>query len=307
MSVTLDKLASKAGRNLFLPIGFRFLLKLEQVEWDEFCEDPALATFTLRASQRLFKADGVVNWFDDWLEAEGAGVEVERGALGVVASAPATPDEIPGREAFARAAAVERSVEIAQRLCKETGEDATVLGYLTGARTLLTRLFGAAAARRLVKGLATAKLKGADKEAVEAAMALSLVLAKAYCEAGCGALVLAEDEPPGDLGYLSALAPLLNLVEYYGVPVLLLCRHPLNEAARAAARAARIQFISSPEYSNGVQMVPNRILLDNPEDAVSWARALPGGGDSQLFVSEWEIPAEAAPEAVIALRNEVVP
>ena len=307
MSVTLDKLASKAGRSLFLPIGFRFLLKLEQVEWEEFCGDPALATFTLRAAQRLFKADGLVNWFDEWLEAEGAGVAVERGALGVVVGAPATPDEIPSREVFARAVAVERSVEIAERMCKETGEDATVLGYLTGVRALLTRLFGVAVARRLVKALATAKLKGADKEAIEAAMALSLVLAKAYCEAGCGALVLAEDEPPGDLRYLSVLAPLLNLAEYYGVPVLLLCRHPVDEAARAAAQAVGIHFVSSPGHCNGLQMVPNRILMDNPGDAVSWARALPGGGDSQLFVTEWEIPAAAAPEAVIALRKEVVP
>jgi Uroporphyrinogen decarboxylase (URO-D) len=303
MSVTLDALVAKAGHTLFLPIGFRFLLKLEQVEWDEFCRDPALATFTLRAAQRLFNADGLINWFDDWLEAEGAGASVKRSALGVPAGKAAPLRDLPDPQTFATSAAVARAIEIAGRLGKETGGETVALAYLTGPRTLFERLFGAAAARRMAKALKQGKPRGADMEALEAAAELSLTLAKAYCEAGCGALVLAEDENPGDLECLSAFSALLNLAEYYNVPILLLSRHPLGQAARAAARAAGLQFIASPAGGEGLQTIPLEILMENADHAVAWAKALPAA--YRLVVTEWEIPPAAIPEAVIALRNEI--
>ncbi len=53
--------------------------------------------------------------------------------------------------------------------------------------------------------------------------------------------------------------------------------------------------------------MPTRILVEEAENAVSWARALTARDDPQLFVTEWEIPVEAVPEAVIALRKEIVP
>lgn len=306
MSAALDALASKAGRKLFLPIGFRFLLKLEQVEWDEFCADPALATFTLRAAQRLFKADGLVNWFDDWLEAEGAGANVERGALGAPSGKVSPLRDLPDRQAFAASTPVARVTEITGRLCKETGSDVAVLGYLTGPRTLFERLFGAAAARRMAKALKEGKPRGADREAIEAAAELSLTLAKSYCEAGCGALLLSEDEKPGDLECLSAFSALLNLAEYYGVPVLLLCRHPLGKDAQAAARSARLPFVAWPGGGDGLQTAPLEVLMETADHAAAWAKELPAAGESRLVVTEWEIPPAATPEAVIALRNEIV-
>lgn len=305
MSVKLDTLASKAGRSLFLPIGFRFLLKLEQVEWDEFCSDAALATFTLRAAQRLFKADGLVNWFDDWLEAEGAGAALARGPLGEAAETAAAPGNIPDAQAFAASDAVARAVEIAGRLSQETGDEAAVLAYLTGPRTLFARLLGAAAARRLSKSLKSGKPRGADKDAIEAAAELSLTLAKAYCEAGCGALLLAEDEEPGDLECLAAVSALINLAEYYGVPVLLLSRAPLGTAARARARAAGLWHVAAPGAANGLHAIPLKVLMEAADRAVAWAKSVPAGGAPRLFVTEWEIPSTAKPEAVAALRAEV--
>jgi hypothetical protein len=307
MSVMLDKLAVRAGRNLFLPIAFRFLLRLEQVTWAEFCEDPALATYTLRASQRLFKADGLVNWFDTWLEAQPAGAAVERDELGFVKGAPAPPHRLPDPKTFASSSAIQRSIELANRLSKETGDAAAVFGYLTGFHTLLARLFSPSEARRLVQAVAEGKPRGSEKDAIEAAVGLSLVLARGYCEAGCGALLLAEEEAPGDLRWVSALAPLLNLADYYGVPVLLLCRDPLEELAREAARAAGVRYVAAPGAENGLQIVPSRVLQASVDDAVLWAREVAAAGDPRIFLTEWEIPTTAAPEAVLALQKALVP
>jgi hypothetical protein len=306
MSVVLDQLLARGGRHLFLPIGFRFLLRVEQVTWTEFCDDPALAAFTLRGSQRLFKADGLVNWFDSWLEVEGVGTAVERDDLGIVQGSPAPPGILPSREAFADSRPIRRSIELATRLCNETGNAASVLGYLTGIHTLLVRLFGTIEARRLARALAQGSPRGADKDAVEAAVGLSLVLANAYCEAGCGALLITENEPTGDQWPLSALAPVRNLADYYGIPILLLCRHPVGEAGQQTARAAGIRHVASPGASDGLQMVPEAVLMADAERAASWARALPPAGAPRLFLTEWEIPTSAVPEAVIALQKMIV-
>jgi len=198
MSLALDKLlAKRGGTGACMPIAFRIALKLDQVTWDEACADVGLTVFALRNAQKMFKADGLVNWFDTWLEAEACGAAIERGPLGeVVHGEP--PVALPDVTVFASAPPIARVAEIARRLAGETGENATVIGYLTGPATLRARL-GAKDAQRAAE--------------------YSLALVKLYGEAGVGALLFAEEAPPA-----RPFDAVANLAGYYNLPMLLVAQ-----------------------------------------------------------------------------------
>ena len=196
MSLPLDRLVARPS-GACVPIAFRIALKLDQVSWDEACEDVGLAVFALRNAQKMFKADGLVNWFDTWLEAEACGAKLARGPLGVV-SAAAPPAALPDAATFAAAPPIARVAEIARRLVGETRAESTVLGYATGPATLLKHL-GANDAQR-----------AAD---------YSLALVKLYGEAGVGALLFAEEETPA-----RPFDAVANLAGYYNLPMLLAAR-----------------------------------------------------------------------------------
>jgi len=196
MSLALDRLVARKD-GACVPIAFRIALKLDQVSWDEACEDVGLAVFALRNAQKMFKGDGLVNWFDTWLEAEACGAKVARGPLGEVANAT-PPASLPDAATFAAAPAIARVVDIARRLVGETREGSTVIGYLTGPATLLKHL--------------------GTKDAQRAAE-YSLALVKLYGEAGVGALLFAEEEPPA-----RPFDTVANLAGYYNLPMLLAAR-----------------------------------------------------------------------------------
>lgn len=210
MSVGLDKLLAKKPAGICVPLAFRIALKLDQLSWEEACEDVGLTVFALRNAQKLFKADGVVTWFDTWLEAEACGAQVKRGPLGEVLGA-SPPAGVPDTATFVAAAPIARVAEITRRLVGETGEQACVLGYLTGPATLRARLGNADAA------------------------ALSTALVKLYGEAGVGALVFAEDEPPA-----RPFDPVANLAGYYNLPMLLVARGGVTPE-QAAALGYRVE------------------------------------------------------------------
>ena len=196
MSLPLDRLvARKSGA--CVPIAFRIALKLDQVSWDEACEDVGLAVFALRNAQKMFKADGLVNWFDTWLEAEACGAKITRGPLGDVTSA-APPTALPDAAAFTIAPPIARAADIARRLVAETREDSTVIGYLTGPATLLKHL---------------------NIDETQRAVDYSLALVKLYGEAGVGALLFAEEEAPA-----RPFDAVANLAGYYNLPMLLAAR-----------------------------------------------------------------------------------
>ena len=137
MSARLDRLFAQKRRDLFLPLSFRLSAKLEQMDWEEITEDPVYTTFALRNGQKLFRADGVVNWFDAYLEAEAAGVEVERDEMGTVIRQISSLDSLPNSASVLQQGDIPSAVHVSRRLCEETRDEAAVLGYLTGLHTLL--------------------------------------------------------------------------------------------------------------------------------------------------------------------------
>lgn len=289
MAAKLDAYQSKARRDLFVPIAFTLAIRLEQATYAELADDPGFAAFTLRSTLKLFKSDGIVNWFDGWLEAEGAGATVARDELGRVAGAPAAPKSLPDAKDFVAAASVARVLDLTRRLCAETKDEALVLGTLTGPLSLAKRL-------------APKGKTGAD--AVRAVAPLSLALAKEYCEAGVSALLIAEAEPVKSAEALKPLDALLNLASYYGTPAVLLCRAPVDAAARKDITALGVRLIAAPGGGDKAHAVPGDALGD-PAGAKDWVAAQAGTRGGRLFLTDWDIAPETAPEAVMAWRAAI--
>lgn len=305
MAAALDKLRKSAGRDLFLPLGFRLSLALEQVTWDEVIADPGLATFALRSGQRLLGADGLVNWFDTWLEAEGAGIAVTRDEFGDIIGADGTVDGPVDATAIVESEPVARVLEITRRLCAETGDQAAVLGCLTGGGTLLTRLLGRARAETLFGAFEAGSASKADRDLAEESARISVALADAYCTAGVSALVLAEAEPVTGTAHLKPFVPLFNLAGYYGVPVIMVSRAPMDAALADRIRAAGVTHVAAAGVADDrVRAVPRDLMADAPA-AAAWLATQGGAPGSRLFLTDWDLPAEAKAEAVAALAKAI--
>src|SRR4051794_29625225 len=149
-----------AGPPLFAPIVFRLAMRVEQVTWSEFAEDPTEAMYVLRAARKLFGQDLGVAWFDTWLEAEAAGIVVERDDLGRVVGEPRRPAVLATAAAVLEAAPVRQAIEIVRRFGIE---QQAVAGMLTGPATLRAR-FG-----------------GATSDPLAYAGEVAVTLARAYC------------------------------------------------------------------------------------------------------------------------------
>lgn len=293
MSARLDRLLSRKRRDLFAPLSFRLSAKLEQMDWDELVEDPTYAAFALRNAQKLFHADGVVNWFDTCLEAEAAGVEVERDEMGRVVHRGDPVDSLPDPASVLERGEIPAALDVARRLCEETRDESAVLGYLTGPRTLLAYLLGESA--------------GEDRDALNDAAQLSLQLAREYCEAGVGCLLVAEEHEAEDSGYLRSLEPVFNLANYYDVPLMLLNQRPMPPQQREEASQAGFRYVSAPDAdipeedsTAGVCPIPTDQLTSEEFSGEDWLqeRRSEDGGE-RIYVSEWELPVETLPENLI--------
>ena len=282
----MAKLERSAGRTLFAPVIFRLALKLEQVAWAEFADSAAEAVFALRATQRLFKQDVIFTWFDTWLEAEAAGVAVERDALGRVVNKPGPPASLPAAEAVLASAPVAHAVEIVRRL---RNEPVVAVAMLSAGATLLSRFAGDAEFRRILQDLSRSEVKPADRALLDSLREISVGLARAYCEAGAGALLLVQEAESPGLADLADAAALFNLAEYYATPVLLLCRDPLSAHGCAVAERVTAGLYATPtQAGSAISPLP---------------AAGPAASSAWLALSRWEVDPETPPDAVRAWQS----
>jgi hypothetical protein len=267
---------SDPGPALFAPIVFRLAMKLEQVRFSEFAGDPTEAVYVLRAAQRLFRLDAVPAWFDTWLEAEAAGAVVERDDAGHVVGTARPPASLrPVSEALS-APPIAHAVEIVRRLSVEIGAQVP-LAMLSAGATLCARL----------------------GSPVDYARELSVGLARVYCEADAGALLLVQEEPSPDLDDLAAFGALFNLAAYYATPVVLVSRHPLSPQGLAVAERMFGGLYVTPTQA-GAAVLP----LSHREDPLPRLRGRDGeGANARLALTRWEVDPGTAPETVHAWRG----
>ena len=288
MAARLTALLDRADRDLFVPITFSLARRLEQVEWNEIVEDTDLAVFTLHSSLRTFSADGVINWFDSWLEAESAGAACERDEDGRVTRVGDPPAALPDAEAIVNGAGVRAAIDIASRLCQQAGEKGLVLGYLTGPATLHRRLYGPD--------------RAADAASRELCAKVSTAIARAYCDAGISALLLGEEDQAADAAPVEALAALFNLAEYYGAPVVYLSRLPVTESV-AASLGKLGAWIAGPAGKGEVITLP--LGEADTEACIQAMQGATAGRSRRMVLSGWDVPAETAPEDVIGLAQQL--
>lgn len=307
MAAKLDRMLAQKRRDVFLPLSFRFSAKLEQMDWEEMTEDPVYTTFALRNGQKIFRADGLINWFDTCLEAEAAGVGVERDEMGIVTGLTSSLDSLPDSDAFLQQGEIPLALDIARRLCEEVLDECAVLGYLTGLHTLLGRIFEQDKRQILLKSVVFGEGTKEERDALNAVVQLSVRLTRAYCEAGVGGLFLAEEDKVENFGYLRTLEPVFNVANYYSVPLILLSKHPLSNQQAKEALQYGFRYVSSPagEGENSVEIVhtiPTDLMMEEEVSEADWLqKQQSAAGEAGIYISEWELPLETAPEKLIEM------
>jgi hypothetical protein len=262
---------------VFAPCLFRLALRLEQLTWTEVAESPGEAVFALRSLQRLFGLDAIFAGFDPWLEAEAAGAAIQRDELGRVTATPARSSELPPVEHVLAAHPLVHAVEVVRRLAAESASEFLTFGALCAGATLVDHLNGTG-------------VEQTPPPVLENARQLSTGLARAYCEAGADALVLIEDVESADASDLELFAPVVNLANYYGVPIVLFARHEFSAAGLATLKKLGISlYITPTQRGESVRRLP-------PEGA----RAVHG-----LALSAWEIEPDTDPDTIHAWRREL--
>ncbi len=296
------------GRPFYLPITFALSLRMEQVSWSEACADCGLAAYALRNGMSVFSADGLVNWFDPWLEAEAFGVRLDRNDRGQVAAVEKRVSNVPTAEIFAAAGAVPAAIDLARRLCSETGDRHAVLGYLTGGATIVRHALDVAARGELETGDDISQLPAADQTRLDAIAQCSVYLARQYCEAGVAALLVAEEVMPSG-AIQSACEPLFNLADYYATPIVILHRDKPTAAVIDRYRAAgaySVLYAAEDQGRDGVVVPLSASAEDAGNGSGGAAIAAPHDGHSQLITTAWDLPADCAADRVIAVGRNLL-
>ena len=272
----MAKLEQRSDRMVFAPLIWRLAMKIEQVPWSEVAGSATEAAYVLRSAQRLFKQDIQCVSFDTWLEAEAAGMKVERDELGAPIGRPAPIADWPSVESVLAADPIARTVETVRRLGQEPG----------GIIPVATMTAGGTLQRRLGGGPASG-------DNLDYVRQILLGLTRLYCEAGAGALLLLDEEPADDCAELSEYAALFNLAEYFATPLFLLSCVALRPQTISAVDAAGARYLSPTQASGGIIALPP--IGDGGESGGGW-----------IAMSRWEVDPDTDPNALQDWRRKLV-
>lgn len=274
------KLEARSDRVLFAPLIWRLAMKTEQVPWSDVAASATEAVYMLRSAQRLFKQDIHCVSFDTWMEAEAAGMRIERDDLGMPIGRPAPIADLRSVENVLSAEPIARTVEILRRLALEPVPGIVPVATMTAGATLHKRLSG------------DANSQSAAGDRLDYIRQVMLGLTRLYCEAGAGALLLLEEEPSDDLAELTGLAALFNLAEYFATPVFLLSRQPIKPDGLSIVSSLGAKYLTSNDAADGIVPLPP---ADGEVDA----------GNGWLAMSRWEIDPGTDPNTLQHWRQSL--
>ena len=232
MEKSLNQFIGEQDRGLYLPILFSLSMRLEHMVWQEIESDAVLVAFALRNGITVFNTNGVINWFDTWMEAEALGLDLSRDENGQVLSVNGQINRDVDPEQFVKNGQVSIAVDVAKRLSSELAERSVVFGYLTGGSTMAEKCFPQDLKQKLFAKDQPQDISDDDKGLIDLVARCSLQMAREYCESGATALLLVEEIEPSKV-ILDAYEPLFNLANYYSIPVLSLHREPPSKSAAA--------------------------------------------------------------------------
>jgi hypothetical protein len=275
----MTRLEPRADRTVFAPLIWRLAMKIEQIPWSELAASPTDAVYVLRSAQRLFLQDVHCVWFDTWLEAEAAGMRIERDALGIPLGTPEPIADWPSVESILSAEPIARAVEILRRLALDPSSGIVPVATMTAGATLHRRFGGAAACPA--------------KDRLDYIREILLGLTRRYCEAGAGALLLLDEQPGDDPIELTEYSALFNLAEYFATPVFVLSRLQVRPEGIAAANALGAKYLTPNECSDDL------IALPTSDGDVA-------AGNGWIAMSRWEIDPQTDPNAVRGWRQALL-
>ncbi len=214
-------------RTPFVPWVGTFAAQLEQIQAEEMLSDPGLLSNSLLNAQKLFGYDAIVPVFDQSLEAEACGCEIEwpeEGGTPRVTSHPMADGASVGdvdKPEIEKHGRVPIVLESLKRMSILRGKQVAFFAVVTGPLTLASHLLG----DRLVADLEAGSEQPA--KALGAAGSVALKLSRKYCEAGVDAIVIAEPMLPAvDAAVYKSIAgpvkSIWNVTKFFGVHTLLL-------------------------------------------------------------------------------------
>jgi hypothetical protein len=222
------------SRPLFLPIVFSLGARIENLPLRNFLSNPTKIASALRQIRTHLRSDGVTCYFDPLLEPEALGGAIDWDAEGQQASLrwpqPGHTDDLPGGlclpDEVAKSGRVPVAVEVIARMKPLVGDQSLLMAGVTGPFTLATLLTQSDDTNG---NLDCAPSSAAMEFAGEVASAV----ARAFVEAGAGAIFIRERirsslaaETAAE--WASRLATTINIIRFYeALPILLLpCQDP---------------------------------------------------------------------------------
>jgi hypothetical protein len=288
----LDQLLARAPRSLFVPIAFDLAQRMEGIDGVEAAEDPGLVAHALKQARSLLGADGIVCWFDTWLEVEAAGLTADRAS----ATSTSRLAEPIAADVFLEAPAVRSALGVASNLAGSVGADVALIVAITGPSTLFLRMFGDDAddaARRVVeKDRSPAGLLA--RSVVEA----SLGLTRKYLELSVSAVLIVEEGNVESPVHLRAFEEIYRLAGYFNTPMVLLAKGAVTSEAAAEARKANLWLCNEPA-SEKIQMIPLAAFR-----AGGWSEQHPKPG-KRVLLSQWDIDGTVANEQAVQLATSL--
>jgi hypothetical protein len=105
-----------------------------------------------------------------------------------------------------------------------------------------------------------------------------------------------------DASYLRGFDALFNVARYLNVPILMLCRRPPDAAfVEAAKKTGVAHVVARVAKDDKVVAVPCGSAAELAGAVGAWSK----GAAKRLVMTEWDVPADTAPDQLIALQKKI--
>jgi uroporphyrinogen-III decarboxylase len=296
----------KLPRPLYIPLISSFAAKLRQISIQEMFSSPTIYANTLRDAYRLFGFDVLVTSFDPSLEAEALGCKIEwkqEDQPPQVVSHPLAEGNklIDLEQKWEERGRLPIVLEVTKRLTMLLSKEIAIVGAITGPFTLARHLQGEVFFGEL----------GEDTpyghELLEFANQCCLRLAKLYAELRVDGIIIMENETYkiGDISAVkkltTGLQPLVNLLHYFGIPLIMLAHGCLKEQSEALSSLPADGFILDTKPDEIIltynpcmaTTIPISLLLTDPglfKETLTQFLNESKIINSLFFSTDWEVP-----------------
>jgi len=222
-------------RPLLLPIVFSLGARLENVPLRAFLSNPTKIAGALRQLRGALALDGVVCYFDPYLEVEALGGEVQWYADGASRTLRAGStdldtlrERVPSPGEIGQLGRIPVACEVVRRLKVMLPGEPALAVSVSGPRALAAQLTGEAPGESVFE------------EATEFAAEVALALCKSFLDAGASVIFLREDAGAirDPQCWADLLNPIVNVIRFYeALPVLLPASASAGDVPIAASEA----------------------------------------------------------------------